>query len=610
MSINSHTSESTHLLPSCNNGEAEGPYGTKGTSKTKTLINNFIWGIVGVCIGMTIMHWMQPTRRAPSAKITSTPSSIRTPASTSGGGKMMVLPSTIAAGRGTVANGTNRSGGAGALADAQQPAKSLDTAEASSATSSSPYTKFQPTGFQIYTGGAPAFVTTLPTSSKSNSTYAPKKTMKPNPECDTLDSFGQNADGSGYIQCYLGLEDTTLDIRKRLDIMIHAVEAAYAKADNDDPTTLKIFIAPEFYWRGVDGAYVYTDDDEGGCKEICTILKSLEDYVAQKRFEDWLFVFGTVIVSELLPVEDKYDYLFYNFAPIYKGYDPNSTDHKGKRFIVPKRYVSNIDFLTPLRHFNDTTAKELIQFTPTEGGMRPSDRTVANPYDLYRKQYDRDMWHQYKSELDDLGYTMIEYDWLIMDGITFTIEVCLDHDLKTALNSYLADAVTGSTTRIPSVTTKGAAATSSNNPIQYVPIPKHMAQISIVSSSGMTVNADSLALANGGTIVLQDGLSNGNSDMAWMIEEDLDEQCQQYSWHFIGGSEAVQRHGVISPTEAIFNYNVKTEYTRYPVYDGGDEKEVGSPKAIDWEQALDGVFTTKKYAPEIAVYETINIVQI
>ena len=34
---------------------------------------------------------------------------------------------------------------------------------------------------------------------------------------------------------------------------------------------------------------------------------------------------------------------------------------------------------------------------------------------------------EYKDELFSLGYTMIEYDWLIMDNITFTTEVCLDH---------------------------------------------------------------------------------------------------------------------------------------------------------------------------------------
>ena len=36
------------------------------------------------------------------------------------------------------------------------------------------------------------------------------------------------------------------------------------------------------------------------------------------------------------------------------------------------------------------------------------------------------MWYDYKDELSALGYTMIEYDWLILDNITFTIEGTYD----------------------------------------------------------------------------------------------------------------------------------------------------------------------------------------
>jgi hypothetical protein len=106
----------------------------------------------------------------------------------------------------------------------------------------------------------------------------------------------------------------------------------------------------------------YGKDNED-CTEICHILKGLEKLVADPKYEDWLFLFGTVIVSETLPTEDPYDYLFYNFAPVFRGYDPNKTDHFGKRFLVPKRYVSNIDFLTPVRQFNNSLTKELIDIT-------------------------------------------------------------------------------------------------------------------------------------------------------------------------------------------------------------------------------------------------------
>ena len=131
------------------------------------------------------------------------------------------------------------------------------------------------------------------------------------------------------------------------------------------------------------------------------------------------------------------------------------------------------------------------------------------------------MWMEYKQELSDLGYAMIEYDWLVMDGITLTIEICFDHDRRTALNSYLADIITGSTTLIPS---------SSDNGLDYVKIPKHQAQVSIVSSAGMTVTAESLALTHKGTIFLQDGLYDDKPIMI-VGKDELE---------FEGGTEAVQ----------------------------------------------------------------------
>ena len=80
---------------------------------------------------------------------------------------------------------------------------------------------------------------------------------------------------------------------------------------------------------------------------MCHILKGLEDIVAHPRYENWLFLFGTIVASEDLPAEDPFDYQFFNFAPLYKGYDPSTSSGAGKKFVVPKRYVSQIDFRRP-----------------------------------------------------------------------------------------------------------------------------------------------------------------------------------------------------------------------------------------------------------------------
>ena len=207
------------------------------------------------------------------------------------------------------------------------------------------------------------------------------------------------------MQCYIGLPDPMLDVRGRIEIMMDAVEKAYAVVtapeNHDDTETLKVFVAPEFFWRGITGAYSFEYDelpnDPSFCGPICQILMGLENIVAQERFQDWVFLFGTIVASDTLPTEDPYDYLFYNFAPVYKGYNPDKMGFEGKRFLVPKRYVSSSDFLTPQRHLNESSFKQLI-------GQPPGDSTVYNPHDFNQRRYDPTMWKKYKDELSTLGY--------------------------------------------------------------------------------------------------------------------------------------------------------------------------------------------------------------
>ena len=49
----------------------------------------------------------------------------------------------------------------------------------------------------------------------------------------------------------------------------------------------------------------------------------------------------------------------------------------------------------------------------------------------------------------DMGYNMIEYGWFYIDGIAFSVEICLDHLVHRALQTYNADVVTGGKVKIP-----------------------------------------------------------------------------------------------------------------------------------------------------------------
>jgi len=157
-----------------------------------------------------------------------------------------------------------------------------------------------------------------------------------NPECKGRTEIGysdnpDHANETILFQCYLGHNDPMVDVRNRLRVMYDAVEAAYNAAD-PNPTTLKIFNAPEFFFRGLQGAYIFDNksnnsspnirddnDDEEDCEMQCQILLGLESLVANKKYEHWLFLFGTIVVAEKMPQNETHDYLFYNFAPVYKG---------------------------------------------------------------------------------------------------------------------------------------------------------------------------------------------------------------------------------------------------------------------------------------------------
>jgi len=91
---------------------------------------------------------------------------------------------------------------------------------------------------------------------------------------------------------YLGKKDAQADIKKRCKIMKNAVVTAYNKAsdvEKDDPEVLKIFMAPEFYFRGAEGAYPIN--------EVSMAMENLrkETESDERDYSDWLFIFGTVI---------------------------------------------------------------------------------------------------------------------------------------------------------------------------------------------------------------------------------------------------------------------------------------------------------------------------
>ena len=145
------------------------------------------------------------------------------------------------------------------------------------------------------------------------------------------------------------------------------------------------------------------------------------------------------------------------------------------RFIAPKRYVSGIDFLT----------------------ARADNTTVSNPKDLKKDIYSNEEWEKIKEFLQEKDYNMIEDTWFVMDDILMTIEVCLDH-LGHVAKDLQKD---HRRKKIPF---------GGNGEFQEIKFPDNaLAQVSLVSSAGMSVTAPSIVLMKDASIFLQDGLGSG-----------------------------------------------------------------------------------------------------
>lgn len=97
---------------------------------------------------------------------------------------------------------------------------------------------------------------------------------------------GTREDPATKKQFYLGDPDEFEDMGRRVQVMRSAMQIALTKA-TADADTLKIFMAPEFYWRGKSGAYDVQD--------LGDIMEALRPEAEKVAYTDWIFVYGTAI---------------------------------------------------------------------------------------------------------------------------------------------------------------------------------------------------------------------------------------------------------------------------------------------------------------------------
>lgn len=188
-------------------------------------------------------------------------------------------------------------------------------------------------------------------------------------------------------------DDVVGDARIRLKRLAAVADRALTQVQGwpDAPTTLKVLVAPEFYFRppgtaNADDPYQYATYSVA---DRARILQALNAMFADPAFANWLLVCGTILWNTKAPPtrQDAGATLYYNTATVVRGGVANSLA------IVEKNLPSHVDGLPKL---------------DGERYAAPGDDAL-----LARSYYAR--WYARQLRVIDVG------------GRTIGLEICLDH---------------------------------------------------------------------------------------------------------------------------------------------------------------------------------------
>jgi hypothetical protein len=262
----------------------------------------------------------------------------------------------------------------------------------------------------------------------------------------------------GTQQQYMGIDPTAADITERIKLVRNAINMAKVASSTKqaDPTTLKIFMMPEFFFRGRTGAY--------SLDEIQTTISELQKSVKDPEWQHWLFVFGSMIGSSAPArwaknLEGKWRMQadrsgkeeVYNVVLVQKGGfgdKPEAAPTTAK--VVMKEHISGMDFIKAAKSSGGLEFERVFHLSPAITQQRSEEQYKA---------YD--------------GSSVFE-----IDGIRFGLEVCLDHAKKRLKNSK----------NLPTI------------------------DIQLVPSCGMTIKEDAIVAKTNGYVFHCDGYANYPED--------------------------------------------------------------------------------------------------
>ena len=298
---------------------------------------------------------------------------------------------------------------------------------------------------------------------------------------------------------YVGMDPPLVDIGARIELTMHAVERTLRSGAVDpSPSTLKVFVMPEFSFRGKWGAY-----DDVPFDYLTFFRSELARIVADPVFEGWLFIFGTIVnatgyirdqnpnldaiarvrenlavalANTLLTAQNANDTALANYASGALGNFTSFCQTYPLYTVTDTTYVAAGGVPDPRYPEGLTVEKEFLScedFVLNLYGRAFGEEDVKYPC------VNNENGENKESAWDDLSIFTIH-------GIRFGIEICLDH----ACHRLRSNKVTGT---------------------------EHV-QIQIVPSCGMQIVQSSVVAAAGGLVFNCDGqygAANASNAICW-----------------------------------------------------------------------------------------------
>lgn len=167
-------------------------------------------------------------------------------------------------------------------------------------------------------------------------------------------------------QKYPGLADQKNDIDARCRVLADAIECA-AKNFHLDREALKVFVAPEFFFRGGTGG-VYDIEN------VSLIAEKMDNWLSMDAYKKWIFVLGSALA--VMPGGPPREIL--NAALVRRGgikvTGKNVNVGAGDSVVVYKEYISAVDFLG--QYFGDKNAFLETQATAGLANIQGSEQRL------------------------------------------------------------------------------------------------------------------------------------------------------------------------------------------------------------------------------------------